>query len=221
MRYVFLVILIMMTILLQDIMTGGTVAVVIVIETTGMTEMPGIEENYQHLLPGGTRMTGKKSRERRNESRENEKWRRRERNKENRPAGMLDQANSQFHFTCDDEFFYLSSHVDKTVKEKIMKGEVDIDLSKLIMKRKPASDNKLGIINKEGRSFLFLQQNVKFLTPTVSVNRSRHLVFPEFTLSLSLVGQMSFCNTLRPNPQQLRMYHGKASMSMIKLSDNF
>ena len=38
----------------------------------------------------------------------------------NRIAGneLLDQVNSQIHYTCNDEFLYLSLQVDKSLQEK-------------------------------------------------------------------------------------------------------
>ena len=69
----------------------------------------------------------------------------------NQPTGK--GIEHHYRLTCDDEFFYLSSHVDKTIRDKIRNGEVDIDLSRLILKCKLSNDNKLEIINKEGHSY--------------------------------------------------------------------
>ena len=63
-----------------------------------------------------------------------------------RPTGK-DQIYPQ-----DDQFFYLGTHVDKSTKDKIMKGEVDIDFAKLISKKKQKDEDKLDIISREGKS---------------------------------------------------------------------
>ena len=65
-----------------------------------------------------------------------------------RPAG-----NPSTHYSCDNEFFHLAAHVEKGIKDKIRRGEVDIDLSKLLVKRRLSKDTHLEIANKEGRSY--------------------------------------------------------------------
>ena len=67
----------------------------------------------------------------------------------NKPAAK----DVEYSYSCDDEFFCLSSHVDKSIRDNIQNGKVDFDLRKLIVKRKPSGESKLEIINKEGRSF--------------------------------------------------------------------
>ena len=78
-----------------------------------------------------------------------------ERERKRHEDELILEAGKQddFRYRCDDEFVYLSSHVDKAIRDKIHNGEVDIDLSKLIIKCKLSLDNKLEIINKEGKSF--------------------------------------------------------------------
>ena len=66
----------------------------------------------------------------------------------NRPPGM------EYNYACDEQFFRMLAHIDKTLQDRIKKGDVDIDLSKLLVKKKMSSESdKLEIRNKDGRSF--------------------------------------------------------------------
>ena len=67
------------------------------------------------------------------------------------PEGRDD--DDTYDYRNDDKFFYRASHVDKTIQEHIKRGDVDVDISKLLFKRKLSHDSKLEIINKEGRSY--------------------------------------------------------------------
>ena len=53
----------------------------------------------------------------------------------------------------DDRFFQITAHVDRTLKDKIAEGEVDIDPSKLLIKPKQTNDHRLDLIHKDGRSY--------------------------------------------------------------------
>ena len=88
----------------------------------------------------------------------------------NNPTGKI----VEYHYTCDDEFFYLSLHVDKVLRDKIKNGEIDIDLSKLIIKRKLSCDNKLEIVNKDGCSFFIPSSDKEIPNINCFQNGSRH-----------------------------------------------
>lgn len=55
----------------------------------------------------------------------------------------------------DDAFFQFSAHVDKATCEKIAKGEF-VELGKLLIKDKLEDDNRMEIVNKDGRSYFVL-----------------------------------------------------------------
>ena len=79
------------------------------------------------------------------------------------PEGMDDDS---YNYHNDDKFFYLASHVDKSTQECIKLGDVDVDISKLLIKRKLSHDSKLEIINKEGRSYFM--HHGEYETPTIN-----------------------------------------------------
>ena len=65
-----------------------------------------------------------------------------------KPTGM------DYNYACDEKLFHVSAHMDKTIRDRILKGDVDVDLAKLLVKKKLSGDSdKLEAVNKEGRSF--------------------------------------------------------------------
>ena len=69
-------------------------------------------------------------------------------------AQLARPAGNNSNDTEDDKFFHMLAHVDKAVVDKIKKGDVDIDLTKLLVKQKKTDDHRLEMINKEVYSFL-------------------------------------------------------------------
>ena len=82
---------------------------------------PKDRRKFQHLhLAGVWRMRdGQRGKERKRREDEYKIEAENSKAKMNHPAGEPSQFSSQFHYTYDDEFFYLSSHVEKSLQEKI------------------------------------------------------------------------------------------------------
>ena len=65
-----------------------------------------------------------------------------------RPTGTnsitkaLADNNSDHCYAEDDLFFHLMAHVDKSIQNKLKKGEVDIDISKLLVKQRKSSNHR-------------------------------------------------------------------------------
>ena len=69
-------------------------------------------------------------------------------------AQLKKPSGKETYYPEDDQFFYLGSHVDKSVQEKIKKGKVDIDFAKLISKKKTKDEDKLDIVSRGGKSYV-------------------------------------------------------------------
>ena len=95
------------------------------------------------------------------------------------------------------------AHVDKTVVEKINKGEVDIDLCKLLVKPKKSSDHSLQMVNKDGYSFL-VPPSEKELPAITSFKKWEQAfrVFSRFFFSSYQVLKIHIRNCVTLNPKQ-------------------
>ena len=69
-----------------------------------------------------------------------------------RPPGKAHLSHHTYS-GCDDSFFQSLSHVDKTTREKIKRGE-SVDLAKLLPRNKYKQDeHKMELLSKDGKSF--------------------------------------------------------------------